>query len=58
MGRRYKPDVVRVEQMDDWSDSHPDEICDICGCRLKDHAPVSGFEWLNRLCDGELVRLR
>lgn len=57
-GRPYQPDRVRVEEMNDWFRSPPDTICDICGCRYREHQPVPGYSWLHKLCDGLLVKLR
>jgi hypothetical protein len=56
-GRPYKPDQIRVEEMFDWHRAGGDCICDICGCKFYDHQPVPGYEWLRKLCDGDLVKL-
>ena len=57
-GRRrpYKPDVIRVER-GDWTRASGMTLCEVCAVCYFDHAPVVGFEWLNRLCDGRLVKL-
>lgn len=34
-----------------------DCLCPVCGYKYYDHAPVIGYPWLNRLCDGRLVKL-
>ena len=54
--RPYKPDIVRVERGDYVRVSHL-VVCDVCGYIYGDHAPVNGYEWLTRLCDGRLVKL-
>lgn len=54
--RPYRPDVVRVEK-GDYTRVGGDVICEICGCPYKDHIEVTGYSWLNRLCDGRLVHL-
>jgi hypothetical protein len=56
-GRAYEPDRIRVEEMHDWTRGFSEDLCAVCGCRLKEHAPVSGYAWLVKLCDGDLVRL-
>lgn len=56
MVRPYRPDMIRV-QMQDWYDASSDDVCHDCGCRYKEHAPVQGYPWLRRLCDGTLVKL-
>ena len=58
MGRVYEPDRIRVEEEGDYEDALPNEVCDICGCQFREHAPVQGYGWLRRICDGDLVRLR
>lgn len=52
----YKPDAVRVER-GDYIRAGGDVMCDVCRCAYYEHAPVVGFEWLQRLCDGKLVKL-
>jgi hypothetical protein len=32
-------------------------ICEVCGVCYFDHAPVQGFAWLVRACDGRLLKL-
>lgn len=54
--RPYKPDAMRVER-GDWLRAGGAVICSVCGFEYRKHAPVVGFEWLNRLCNGMLVRL-
>jgi hypothetical protein len=54
--RPYKPDLIRVERGDYVRASHL-MVCDGCGCMYIEHSPVVGYEWLNRLCDGRLVKL-
>jgi hypothetical protein len=53
----YEPDRIRVEDKNDWQRAGGDCICDVCGCNYYSHSPVIGFDWLNRLCDGRLVKL-
>jgi hypothetical protein len=54
--RPYKPDQIRVER-DDWDRASGDCVCTICDCVYYDHAPVVGYAWLRKLCDGRLVKL-
>ena len=54
--RMFKPDRIRVER-GDWIRVSGDIECTICGCVYYDHAPVQGYPWLKRLCDGRLVKL-
>jgi len=58
MSRSYRPDQIRIEEEGDFDDALPNDVCDLCGCFYHEHAPVQGYPWLTRLCDGELVRLR
>ena len=52
----YKPDQIRVERGDPYrAGTH--QTCEICGCEYIDHEPVIGYEFLNRLCNGNLVKL-
>lgn len=53
--RPYKPDLIRVER-GDWSRASGMCLCDVCATAYFDHAPVTGYEWLTRLCDGRLVK--
>ncbi|QIG77419.1 hypothetical protein EVB64_093 [Rhizobium phage RHph_TM61] len=54
--RPYKPDQIRIERGEDYrAGTHT--ICDHCGCEYADHEPVVGYEFLNRLCNGNLVKL-
>jgi len=54
--RPFKPDEIRVER-GDWQRASGLCRCEICGCEYYAHANVRGYEWLNRLCDGRLVKL-
>jgi hypothetical protein len=54
--RPYKPDKKRVDA-GDWIRASGLCICQVCGFEYYDHAPVVGYEWLQRLCDGRLVKL-
>lgn len=54
--RPYKPDAIRVDRAD-WMRASGMSICEVCGVCYFDHAPVQGYEWLRRLCDGGLVKL-
>lgn len=54
--RPYTPDTVRVDR-GDYFRASGDVICLICGCEYWRHQPVLGYEWLNKLCDGKLVKL-
>ena len=54
--RPYKPDVIRVER-GDWKRASGACICEVCRQEFFDHAPVVGYPWLQRLCDGRLVKL-
>jgi hypothetical protein len=54
--RPYRPDVIRVDRGDYARVSHQ-MVCNVCSCEYWEHAPVLGFEWLTRLCDGRLVKL-
>lgn len=54
--RPYKPDQIRIEEMHDWYRANCECICDICGCKYYDHQPVTGFTWLLKLCNGDLVK--
>jgi hypothetical protein len=55
--RVYEPDRIRVEEMYDWRRGFSEDTCAVCDCTLKAHAPVPGYPWLVKLCDGELVKL-
>jgi hypothetical protein len=57
-GRRrpYKPDQKRVDA-GDYVRASGLAICDGCGFPYFDHPPVVGFEWLQRACDGRLLKL-
>jgi hypothetical protein len=52
----YKPDQIRVDR-GDYVRAAGDTICTICNCVYYDHAPVVGYAWLRKLCDGRLVKL-
>lgn len=52
----YRPDQIRVD-CGDWYRASGMCICEVCACDYFAHAPVVGFEWLRRLCDGRLVKL-
>lgn len=54
--RPFKPDKVRVDR-DDWTRASGLCVCPTCELPYFDHATVRGYEWLNRLCDGRLVKL-
>jgi uncharacterized protein HemX len=54
--RPYEPDRIRVEEMNDWYRASGDCICSICGRKYYDHQPVTGYTWLLKLCDGDLVK--
>lgn len=54
--RPYEPDRIRVER-NDWQRAGARSLCSTCGCEYIQHAPVIGYPWLNRLCDGSLVKL-
>jgi hypothetical protein len=54
--RPYRPDVIRVERGDYQRASHLMK-CNVCDCEYIEHEPVTGYEWLHRLCDGRLVKL-
>jgi len=54
--RPYKPDVIRVER-GDYVRVCGLTICVTCGCELYDHAPVTGYAFLRRRCDGVFVKL-
>ena len=58
MGGPNEPDRIRVEEMYDWSKAQPDDICEVCGCRLAQHQRVPGYPWLHKLCNGQLVKLK
>jgi hypothetical protein len=53
--RPSKPDEKRVDSGDYIRTG--DCVCDRCGFAYRYHAPVQGFEWLRRLCDGRLAKL-
>jgi hypothetical protein len=52
----FRPDTIRVKD-NDWRSGWAEDECPLCGCRYKEHAPVEGYRWLIRLCDGELVKI-
>lgn len=52
----YKPDKKRVDN-GDYVRASGLTICPTCGFEYFDHAPVTGYEWLTRLCDGRFVKL-
>jgi hypothetical protein len=52
----YKPDQIRVEN-NDWYRAGTNMICERCGCEYIDHEPVIGYEFLHKLCNGDLVKL-
>lgn len=52
----YRPDQVRVDRGDFVRVSQM-STCVVCGCDYWEHAPVQGFEWLRRGCDGRLLKL-
>jgi hypothetical protein len=54
--RPYKPDMIRVER-GDFERRATNGTCTVCGCENIEHEPVIGYPWLNRLCDGSLVKL-
>jgi len=54
--RPYKPDIIRVDR-GDYVRASGMVLCEICGVAYFDHAPVQGFEWLHRACDGRLLKL-
>jgi hypothetical protein len=54
--RPFKPDQHRVNR-GDWRRASGLTICAICHFPFADHADVRGYEWLQRLCDGRLVKL-
>lgn len=41
----------------DWRRVSGDCVCGVCGKLYYDHPPVLGALWLNRICDGNLVKL-
>ncbi|AMO44175.1 hypothetical protein DSS3P8_117 [Roseobacter phage DSS3P8] len=53
----FRPDIIRVEEMADWHRAGADQLCPHCGCKYRDHQPVPGYEWLRKLCDGDLVKI-
>ena len=56
-GRRpSKPDAKRVDE-NDYVRAGGGAICDRCGFCYYDHPTVPGYEWLNRACDGRLLKL-
>jgi hypothetical protein len=52
----YKPDAKRVDE-NDYARAGGDTVCSRCGFAYYDHAPVVGFPWVQRLCDGRFVKL-
>lgn len=54
--RPKRPDAIRVER-GDWYRASGDTVCATCGCDYYAHAQVGGYSWLNRLCNGNLVKL-
>lgn len=54
--RAYKPDVIRVDR-GDYVRASGMVLCETCGVCYFDHAPVTGFSWLVRACDGRLLKL-
>ena len=52
----YRPDAKRIDA-GDWTRASGQCVCDVCGCLYFEHAPVQGFEWMHRICDGRLVKL-
>jgi hypothetical protein len=54
--RMNKCDSKRVED-GDWRRVGGGVICETCGLEYYDHPSVPGARWLNRLCDGRLVKL-
>ena len=53
--RPYRPDEKRVDE-GDWYRASGDCICDVCGFPYYDHQPVTGFRWLLKLCNGDLIK--
>lgn len=54
--RPARPDVKRVDR-GDWTRAMSSCVCDICGFQFWEHAPVPGYMWMHRICDGRLVKL-
>lgn len=54
--RPYEPDKIRVE-CGDYHRASGNVTCEICGCNYSEHSKVTGYDWLNQLCDGTLVHL-
>lgn len=54
--RPARPDVKRIDR-GDWVNAQSSCVCDICGFQFWEHAPVPGFMWIHRICDGRLVKL-
>lgn len=54
--RPYKPDQIRVDR-GEYDRAAGDTVCETCGCVYYDHAPVVGYSWLHRLCNGKFVKL-
>lgn len=52
----YAPDRIRIER-GDWKRVSSLSVCETCGLEYTRHAPVIGYPWLNRICNGDLVKL-
>lgn len=59
---QYRP-IPTSEELDkinnhDWYRASGDCICDICGKLYYDHSYfVEPYEWLNIICNGDMVKL-
>jgi len=53
--RPYRPDAKRVDE-GDWYRASGDCVCEACGFPYYDHQPVTGFRWLLKLCNGDLIK--
>lgn len=51
-----KPDQFRIDR-GDYIRAGGDVTCSVCGFKYYDHPEVKGAEWLNRSCDGTLLKL-
>ena len=56
----YQPtekEIVLLTETDTMYRASGDCVCEACGKLYYDHPPVKGFEFLNRICNGDFVKL-
>ena len=57
MSQPNKVDRHRIEEMNDMRRAGGGVVCEHCGFPYYDHPKIVGYEWLTKICNGDIVKL-